>query len=160
MKTTLEKAKEQSHDNLVDNLQGLLQKNYEAEKGFTKAMENAEDTRLKHFFKNQAAQRARFANELTNEIRNLNEEPVESGGATAALHRAWMDVKNTFSANDDEAMLEESIRGDKASVNAYEKTLEENNFPPHISSVISRQADDIRETLSTVRRLEDIEDKS
>lgn len=47
MKTTNEKAKENNHDNLVDNLQELLEKNFDAEKGFTKAMKDAENPRLK-----------------------------------------------------------------------------------------------------------------
>ena len=47
MKTTREEAKENIHDNLVDNLQGLLEKNYDAEKGFKKAVENAKNGQLK-----------------------------------------------------------------------------------------------------------------
>ena len=51
MKTTREEAKENIHDNLVDNLQGLLEKNYDAEKGFKKAVENAKNSQLKEFLK-------------------------------------------------------------------------------------------------------------
>lgn len=158
MKTTLEEAKEKSHDNLVSNLQGLLEKNYDAEKGFKNALENAKDTRLKSYLKQQAAQRARFATELDNEIRSLNETPKESGSVTGTLHRTWMDVKNVFSGDNDEAVLEECIRGEKASVHAYEETLKENSFPPAIAGKLERQASEIKETLSSVKRLEDIED--
>ena len=49
MKTTHEKAKEHNHDKLVDNLQELLEKNYDAEKGFTKAMKDAKGNNLKKF---------------------------------------------------------------------------------------------------------------
>ncbi|MCW8981330.1 PA2169 family four-helix-bundle protein [Altibacter sp.] len=158
MKTTREEAKENIHDDLVDNLQGLLEKNYDAEKGFTKAMKNAKDDRLKSFLKHQAAQRNRFATELDKEIRSLNETPKESGSTTGALHRTWIDVKTAFTGDDDEAVLEECIRGDKASVEEYEEKLNDNRFPPQISSVLTNQLSQIKSTLNTVKKLEDLED--
>ncbi len=158
MKTTHEKAKEHNHEEIVDNLQALLEKNYDAQKGFTKAMEDAENPRLKGFLKKQAAQRSRFANELTQELRSLNEEPKESGSTTGTLHRAWIDVKTAFTGNDDEAVLEECIRGEKASADEYEDKLKNQNFPPQISNVLRKQSDEIHNTLSRVKRLEDLAD--
>ncbi|MGJ8667072.1 MAG: ferritin-like domain-containing protein [Patiriisocius sp.] len=158
MKTTLEEAKEKNHDKLVSNLQGLLEKNYDAEKGFKNAMENAEDKRLKSYLKQQAAQRNRFATELDSQIHALNEKPKQSGSITGTLHRTWMDVKNTFTGESAEAVLEECIRGEKASVNAYEETLKENSFTPEITQMLTRQASEIKETLSSVKKLEDIAD--
>lgn len=158
MKTTREEAQKDSHDNLVSNLQGLLEKNYDAEKGFKNALENADSSLLKTYLTKQSAQRARFATEIDKEIRSLNETPKESGSVTASLHRTWMDIKNTFTGDNDEAVLEECIRGEKASANAYQETLKENNFPPQITSVLTKQADEINKTLSSVKRLEDVAD--
>jgi len=159
MKTTKEKADEKIHDKLVNNLQEILEKNYDAKEGFTKAMKDAKDGPLKNFLKRQAAQRATFVNELDNEIRNLNETPKESGSFTGSLHRAWIDIKSSVSGDNDEAVLEECIRGDKASVKEYEERLQNNNFPPQISTVLNRQLSDIKQTLNKVKRLEDITDK-
>ncbi|MCH2488523.1 MAG: PA2169 family four-helix-bundle protein [Flavobacteriales bacterium] len=156
MKTTREEAKENIHDNLVDNLQELLEKNYDAEKGFTKAMKDAKNERLKSFLKNQAAKHGQFANELDQEIRALNETPKESGSTTGSLHRAWIDIKAAVSGNDDEAVLEECIRGEKASVDEYEEKLKENRFPPQVASVLNKQVSEIRTTLDKVKSLEDI----
>jgi uncharacterized protein (TIGR02284 family) len=158
MKTTNEKAKEHNHDKLVNNLQELLEKNYDAEKGFTKAMTDAKNPRLKNFLQHQAAQRSRFTTELTQEIRNLNEEPKESGSFTGDLHRTWIDIKSALSGNDDEAVLEECIRGEKASWDEYDNKLKNENFPPNIASVVEKQASEIHNTLSKVRTLEDIAD--
>ncbi len=158
MKTTREEAKENIHDNLVDNLQGLLEKNYDAEKGFKKAVENAKNSQLKEFLKYQAVKHNRFATELDQEIRNLNEKPIESGSTTGTLHRAWIDVKTAFTGNDDEAVLEECIRGEKASLEEYEEKLKENRFPPQINSVLNNQLTEIRSTVSKVKTLEDLAD--
>jgi uncharacterized protein (TIGR02284 family) len=156
MKTTREEANENIHENLVDNLQALLEKNYDAEKGFTTAMKDAKNERLKAFLKQQATQHARFATELDREIRNMNEKPIESGSTTGALHRGWIDIKSTFSANDDEAVLEECLRGEKASLKEYEEKITENRFPTNIASVLNNQLSEIRTTVSQVKKLEDL----
>ena len=158
MKTTKEIADENIHNKLVNNLQGLLEKNYDAEKGFTKAMQDAKNPQLKKFLKHQAAQHAQFATELDKEIRNLNEKPIESGSTTGTLHRAWIDVKTAFSSDDDEAVLEECIRGEKACAEDYEDTLEDNRFTPSISGVLNNQLSQIKQTVSEVKTLEDIAD--
>lgn len=159
MKTTNEKAKEHNHDELVGNLQELLEKNYDAQKGFTTAMEDAKNPKLKSFLQKQAAQRGRFTTELTQEIRNLNEEPKDSGSITADLHRTWINIKSSVSGNDDEAVLEECIRGEKASWEEYDKKLKNDNFPANISGIIKNQASEIHNTLSKVKTLEDLADR-
>ena len=156
MKTTKEQADQKIHDEIVNNLQDLLVKNYDAEKGFKKAMENAESQNLKHFLQKQAAQRSRFSNELTQELRDLNEEPKESGSFTGDLHRTWINIKTAVSGNEDEAVLEECIRGEKASMDEYNDKLQKSNFPPKISNILQKQAGEINQTLNKVKRLEDL----
>lgn len=158
MKTTREKAEQDIHKEITNNLQDLLEKNYDAEKGFTKAMKNAKSENLKQFLKKQAVQRSRFATEITQELRNLNEEPKESGSVTGDLHRTWMDIKTAVVGNEDEAVLEECIRGEKASAKEYEEKLQKYNFPAQVSNVLQKQSSEIHQTLSRVKRLEDLAD--
>ncbi len=158
METTKERADQNIHKKIVNNLQDLLKKNYDAQKGFTKAMKDTKNSKLKSFLKQQAAQRGRFTNELTQEIRNLNEQPKDSGSFTGDLHRAWINIKSTVSGNKDEAVLEECIRGEKASWKEYNEKLEKENFPPNISKVIQKQASEIHDTVSKVKKLEDLAD--
>lgn len=158
MNTTNDSAKEKIHDDLVDNLQELLEKNYDAEKGFKKAMEDSKNPALKAYLQRQAAQRNRFATELTQELRNLNAKPNESGSVAGSLHRTWIDVKSALTGHSDESILEECIRGEKASVKEYDEKLKENTFPASIQSVLSKQANEVRNTLNRVKSLEDIAD--
>ena len=158
METTREKAYQENHKELVNNLQDLLEKNYDAEKGFTKAMKDAKNQNLKRFLQQQAAQRGRFVNELSQEIKNLNEEPKDSGSFTGDLHRTWIDIKSSIAGNTDEAVLEECIRGEKASWNEYEEKLKKQNFPSNISGVLQHQASEIHDTLNRVKTLEDLAD--
>jgi len=156
MKTTLEEAREASHDNLVENLQALLEKSYDAEEGFKTAMIESEHAGLKEFLKTQAANRSAFQNELSDAILNLNETPKDSGSVTGKIHRAWMDIKTSVSSDKEEAMLEECLRGDKASVSQYEDVLENNNLPLAIQTIVTRQLDHVQKVVSTVKTLEDL----
>ncbi len=158
METTLEQAKKDNHNNLVSNLQELLEKNYDAEQGFTKAMTDAKDGQLKNFLQRKAAQRSQFVNELDKEIRNLNETPKDSGSFTGAAHRAWIDIKTAVTGENDEAVLEECIRGEKASLEEYKNRLQENNFPENVRSILSNQLATIEKTVSQVKTLENIAD--
>lgn len=158
METTKEKADQNIHKEIVNNLQDLLEKNYDAEKGFTKAMKDAKNQNLKRFLQQQAAQRNRFVTELDQQIRSMNEQPKESGSLTGDLHRTWIDIKSSVAGNTDEAVLEECIRGEKASWKEYEEKLQNKNFPSNISGMLQNQATEIHNTLNRVKTLEDLAD--
>jgi uncharacterized protein (TIGR02284 family) len=158
METSLEQAKKDNHKALVNNLQELLEKNYDAEQGFTKAMTDAKDGQLKTFLQRKAAQRGQFVNELDKEIRSLNETPIDSGSFTGTLHSAWIDIKTAVTGENDQAVLEECIRGEKASVEEYKERLQESNFPEGIRSVLSNQLSTIERTVAQVKTLENIAD--
>lgn len=156
MKTSLEKAREQTHKDTVNVLQGIIEKNYDAEKGYKKAMQDAKNPALKNFLKQQALQRSTFATAIDKELRDLGEEPKESGSVTGSLHRAWIDIKSSVAGNEDEAVLEEVIRGEKASVEEYEDVMKKHTLAPKIQNVLQSQLKDIQGTLNRVKTLEDI----
>ncbi|SHI33274.1 conserved hypothetical protein [Mesonia phycicola] len=156
MKTTIEEAKENIHNDLVDNLQSLLEKNYDAEKGFKKALEDTDNPNLKEYLKFQAVKRNRFATELDKHIHDLNEKPIEKGSSAGDLHRAWIDIKTAFTNNDSEAVLEECIRGDKNSIKEYEEKLNKYNYPTEIKSTLLTQLSEIKETVHNIKKLEDL----
>jgi uncharacterized protein (TIGR02284 family) len=156
MKTTREEAREESHKEHAEALQELLQKNYDAEKGFKKAITKTESDSLKEFLKRQALKHNRFATELDKEIRSLNEAPKEEGTFTGKLSRAWMDIKVAISGNHDEAILEECVRGEKDSAEEYEEALNKNKFPPHLEEVLRKQLSEIKIMIAEVKSMEDL----
>lgn len=156
MKTSLEEAREKTHKETVNALQGIIEKNYDAEKGYKKAMEDAKNPALKGFLQQQAARRSRFATAIDQRLRQLGETPKERGSMTGNLHRAWIDIKSSVAGNTDEAVLEEVIRGEKASVEEYQDVLKQHNLAPEITQELQSQVGDIQNTLSKVKRIEDI----
>jgi uncharacterized protein (TIGR02284 family) len=157
MKTTRESAKEETHEEVVNTLNQLLEKNYDAEKGFKKALEVAKNPSLRQFFKQQAIIRNKFKTEIEKELHELNAHSnLRDDHSTGTLHRVWIDIKTAMSKNDDESVLDECIRGEKASVRDYEEKLKKTHFPPNIISMLKSQLLDIKNTISTVKKLEDI----
>ncbi|MGB5942810.1 MAG: PA2169 family four-helix-bundle protein [Leeuwenhoekiella sp.] len=156
MKTTLESANEKRHEILNDGLQALLEKNLDAEKGYKKGMTEADSPALRDFLKHQAAQRNRFATALSHELHEIGEKPKESGSTTGTLHRTWMDIKTAFTGNDDKAILEECIRGEKASVKEYDEVLSGHKVPLAVENILISQRNEIRKTLDEVSALEDL----
>jgi len=133
-----------------------LQKNYDAEKGFKKAMTKTESDSLKEFLKRQVLKHNRFATELDKEIRSLNETPKEQGTFTGKLSRAWMSIKVAVSGNHDEAIIEECVRGEKDSAEEYEEALDKNIFPPHLEEILKKQLSDINTMIAEVKSMEDL----
>tara|TARA_R110002020_G_scaffold248655_1_gene462680 strand:+ start:139 stop:609 length:471 start_codon:yes stop_codon:yes gene_type:complete len=148
--------KQQIHEELTESLQSLLLKNYDAEKGFIRAMQEIEHPALKGFMQRQAAKRSNFATELHTELHNLNETPKEHGSPAAQVHRIWIDFKSSLHKEDATSILEECLRGEKNSANEYETVLKEHDFPQHLRTVINNQLSKIYRTIEDLQQLEDI----
>lgn len=160
MKTTREAAKEESHKTLAHNLQELLEKNYDAEKGYKKAMEHTKNHNLKEFLKKQAARRNHFATELDQHLHELNEHPKTRTSALGDIHRAWIDFKSSLSRHTDESILEECIRGEKASAKEYEEKLKKYKFPAQLEEMLQHQVSEIKASLSRVKSMEDLAEET
>lgn len=143
-------------DKLGNRLNDLLEKNYDAEKGFKKAAENAKHVGLKSYFSNKAQERYDFGHQLKSELKSFGQEPEKGGSATGAAHRTWMEVKSWFSADDDESMLEEAIRGEKASVDEYKDVLKDTALPASTQQLLETQKNTVEHSLTNIKRLEDL----
>ncbi len=137
-------------------LNGLLEKTYDAEKGFKKAAENTDHSGLRSYFENKAKQRYDFGHALKSEIKMFGQEVDKGDSLTGKAHRAWMDVKALFSSDDDEATLEEAIRGEKAALEEYEDVLKETSLPSSTSTILKSQRQAIENGLSNIKSLEDL----
>lgn len=145
-------------EKIGSKLNELLEKNYDAEKGYKKAAENTENSSLKNFFQRKAQERYNFGHEIKSELQTFGEEPDKGGSFTGSMHRTWMDVKAIFSSDNEEAMLEEAIRGEKASVEEYEDVLNEMSLPDSTKNVLLNQKNTICNDLNNIKRLEDLND--
>jgi uncharacterized protein (TIGR02284 family) len=154
------KSKEKIMEMKTENTEkavSILEKSIDAEKGFKTAFENASDRSLKNYFFEKAKQRATFINELENELKKYNENSSETSGSfTGDLHRAWMDIKSLVSSNQDEALLQESIRGEKAAKDEFEKVLDEEYLWLELRNILRKQYMIIKHDFETIKTLENV----
>ncbi len=144
------------HEEMVDQLEEILEKNRDAEKGYMKAAENADSANLKNYFEKKARDRKIFNESLKRELVTNYDEIDDDGTFGGTVHRAWMDVKAFFSGDNDESMLEEAIRGDKSAVEEYEEVLEDTTLPNSIAMLVRDQQMKIRTDLNKIKSLEDL----
>lgn len=147
---------ETKYEKLVDQLEEILEKNRDAEKGYRKAADNADSASLKNYFENKAREREQFNNALKREMVANYDDIDDDSSFTGSIHRAWMDVKALFSGDNDESMLEEAIRGDKAAVEEYDDVLEDTSLPNSIATLIREQKTKIRTDLNKIKSMEDL----
>lgn len=140
----------------VKKLNELLEKSYDAKKGYTEAADDVKDPALKNYFREKAAKRTAFAGELSSEVRTLGGDPKTSGSAAGGLHRVWMDLKSSLSGNSEEAILEECIRGDKASVKNYQEVLDNEHVNESSKTIIRKEKANIEQTLDRIKSMENV----
>ena len=137
-------------EKISNKLNELLEKNYDAEKGYLNSAENIDSTRLKIFFKNRASERSEFAKELRTEILSYGQIPEDNGSFKGTMHRNWTTLKSLFSSNDEEAILEEAIRGEKASFDEYFEILKEEDFAPSTRKMLEKQKQQIQSAINSL----------
>jgi uncharacterized protein (TIGR02284 family) len=143
-------------EKISNKLNELLIKNYDAEKGYLKAIDTIDNDRLKMFFKRRASERSEFAKELRTEILRYGELPENSGSFKGIMHRNWMSLKSLFSSNNEEAILEEAIRGEEASLEEYNEILKDKTLPPAIDSLLTKQKNAIQASINTEKVHEEL----
>ena len=137
-------------EKISNRLNELLEKNYDAEKGYINSAENVESKRLKIFFKNRASERSQFAKDLRTEILSYGQIPEGDGSFSGTLHRNWTSLKALFSGNDEEAILEEALRGERASLEEYTEMLKNNEFATSTLKMLEMQKQKIQASINNL----------
>jgi uncharacterized protein (TIGR02284 family) len=140
---------------IIEELNDVVKKNYDALNGYLKAAENVNNGSLKSFFNNQANQRRTFINELQSEVRTLGGEPATDGTFQGSVHRSWIDFKSALSANNEESVLEACITGEKNCIGEYNDILEESGLPTSTRNVLERQKSSVQSALNQVQAKEE-----
>ena len=141
---------------IEDRLNDIIQKNEDAIKGYEKAAEHAQGINLQNYFRKKAIERSNFLIELKAAAPALKSREGVDGSAAGSMHRVWMDVKAFFSDDNDESMLEEAIRGDKAAIQEYNEVLADTHLPLEAATAIRNQRDWINQDLQKIKTLEDL----
>lgn len=143
-------------DKIGSKLNDLLEKTYDAEKGFENAAEHVDNLAVKNFFKRKSQERYTFGHELKRELVSYGQKIDKGGSFAGTAHRTWMDIKSAFTSDNEDAMLEEAIRGEKASVEEYQDIINETDLPMSTKAILESQKNKIESGLNKIKTVEDI----
>ncbi|RZJ54010.1 MAG: PA2169 family four-helix-bundle protein [Flavobacterium sp.] len=136
----------------VSTLEGLISILEDGKLGYTNAAEHVENQLIKTDFLEYARQRALFIVELQDEINKLGKSTdTAGGGPLGALHRAWIDIKSSFTSGDTEAIINACITGEEAAIEKYKMALEKNELEQSQVSIVSKQLNAIETTLAKIK---------
>lgn len=150
METTVEKS--------VEVLNDLIEINNDRIDGFTRASKDLGegDLDLKAVFDKFASDSRQNVQELSAAVGQLGGELETGNTVTGTIHRAWIDVKATFSGHDRKAILDECERGEDAIKKAYRDALtEDNGLSAEFTELLSRQQQAVNEGHDSIKALRD-----
>lgn len=130
-------------DQTLDKLRELRRMNIDSAKGFEECAELVEDHGVKKAFTELAAERRQLAQALAAQIEWNAESEPEEGSYLAAMHRAWIKVREACSSDDVEAVVSEAKRGESKLCEAYAEAEDATSGRP-IHQVIRDQHAEVK----------------
>ena len=154
---------ENTNNDLIETLNDLVQINTDRTKGFENALkqlqeegvqEEATAAGLKNLFLSYIDQSRRFKMELAKEVEVLGSDIETDTSTSGKIHRAWIDLKTTFTGHSTHSILEECEFGEDAILKAYDYALEE-NIPAYIRDMLNDQLAELTEAHDEIKALRD-----
>jgi uncharacterized protein (TIGR02284 family) len=150
METTTEKS--------IEVLNDLIEINNDRIDGFNRASKDLGegDLDLKAVFDKFASDSRQNVQELSAAVGQAGGELETGNTALGTIHRAWLDVKATFSGQDRKSILEECERGEDAIKKAYRDALApDSGLSAQFSQVVAQQQQAINEGHDSIKALRD-----
>ena len=142
----------------VSVLNDLLNITNDRIEGFNKVEDKVWEnhSNLKSDYDQMVSESQKMKSELIDLITAKGGSPDDTTSTAGALHRAWIDVKNSFSGNKEESTLENVVFGENAAIDAYENALESGDLCPESTRVVQDQLHHLRSSASKFEHLENI----
>ena len=137
---------------IVHDLNDLLTRNYDAEKGYLKAAEKVANTDLKKYMLARAQNRYDFGHELKAIIAGLDGTIYKGTSFEGDAHRLWLDFKNAITSGDS-AIYEECIRGEEKFIERYQEMLRDDSLPESLRAKLNEQLNDATKALNDLRAM-------
>ncbi|MGR3856840.1 PA2169 family four-helix-bundle protein [Chryseobacterium indologenes] len=147
-----------NNEKTVSVLNDLLNITNDRIQGFSKVEDKVWDEypQLRADYDTMVAQSHKMKNELSNLITERGGTPDQSGSAAGAIHRAWIDVKNSFAADTAGSTLGNVVYGESAAIDAYQDALDSGDLCPESSRVVLDQLHQLKASHDKFEVLEDL----
>jgi uncharacterized protein (TIGR02284 family) len=139
-------------------LNDLLRINNDRIEGYERATDETPDLDLKTLFSNMSDESRKYANQLTEMIRNYGGDPaIRSTTASGKIYRVWMDVKSTFAGKDRQAVLNSCEFGEDAAQAAYRDALASDELSEESRELIREQQASLRKSHDLIKKYRDLQ---
>lgn len=128
----------------------------DAERGYAAASADVRNIELKRLFHDRSRQRTEFAIALQAMIASLGAVPENQGTLKGAAHRAWIEVRRALDGKNDNLIIEECMRGEAASLDAYKQAIKRaplDDLPRSVRDLVSSQQKAIESAREDLERL-------
>lgn len=143
---------ENYNEKAIDLLNGLVAIAEDGKEGYENAAKDVEDSAIKSTFLTFAHERAGYASELRQMVRELNgDAETDGGGPLGAMHRVWMDLKSVFTGGDKESIINACITGEESAITEYKAALTDSNLLQDHKTVIAQQLGGIEQALAKIK---------
>lgn len=142
----------------ISVLNDLLQITNDRIKGFEKVegkiWEKYPD--IKEEYDRMISQSKLMKTELINLINDKGGEPQDSPSVGGTIHRAWIDVKNSFTIGAiEESTLSNVVFGEKAAISAYEEALNSGDLSPESTELVKEQLNSLKISYQQFSKIEE-----
>jgi uncharacterized protein (TIGR02284 family) len=140
----------------VSTLNDLLNITNDRIQGFSKVEDKVWDTysSLKNDYDQMVRESQTIKSELIGLITERGGNPDDSSTTAGALHRTWIDIKNSFGGDHAESTLENVVFGERAAIDAYQDALDSGNLCPQSTAVVQDQLGKLKSSYGKFESLE------
>ncbi|GAA5087400.1 PA2169 family four-helix-bundle protein [Chryseobacterium ginsengisoli] len=99
-------------------------------------------------------------NELIDLIQENGEKASDTSSVAGALHRTWIDIKNSFTiGNTEESTLENVIFGENAAIDAYQNAIDTGNLSENSLDIVSEHLKNIKDSYHQFKGISNYKNK-
>jgi uncharacterized protein (TIGR02284 family) len=146
---------------IVEVLNDLIRINKDREEGYVKASRELTpaEHNLRGVFERKAQESRNNVIQLQHKAEEMGAEvgeeiaAAQTGTITGKLYRAWMELKNVFTGDDQKSVLESCESGEKAAQKCYADALDDKELPDDVCKIIREQKQSIDASEEEIRTL-------
>jgi uncharacterized protein (TIGR02284 family) len=138
-------------------LDDLIKINNDRIEGYEKALKDIkqEDADLRMIFLKAIDQSRKIKMTLGNELQTLGGNIPAGTSGSGSIHRAWLEVKATFSGHSRHAILASCEFGEDAAQKAYESALNSEHLPEYLVTTVLEQKIELKSVHAELKALRD-----
>src|ERR1700748_3529884 len=138
-------------------LEDLIKINNDRIEGYEKALKDIkpEVSDLRMIFLNAIDQSRSIRVRLGTELQTLGSDIPMGTSGSGSIHRAWLELKATFTGHGRHAILASCEFGEDAAQKAYESALSSEHLPEYLSSLVLQEKEELRAVHNEIKALRD-----